>query len=913
MRKFLTRVFPVLAAAAAVATSAAYAQPVYQVVGQYTDRENEVTVDLYMEPLDKFLDIVATDPLSATDPERIVADSINFSLPPGDRTFLMVSDLVLPRCEGPPACFFNAFFNVQSIVDQGLLIFDVPYIVLAVYTDGVPRATGMGGDLDIRFYGTNSPGVFVFDAEDFAVPPFGLIVEAIVDPFTERPIGEIPGSEEEKVDIGWEVTTFPPDSKLTLYYDRDNLFQVRDGGGNLVATLPGGTNFQFNNEQFFSNNGVEGIDFGTIDLTSDNRFPPPPPTGAIDVDAFPDTLTNGVPYNWDFSNIPQGRYYIYGLLEFDGRTRVVDYSTFALQIGTSPSGDIPRWPFLIGDAVDDRFVQGVAINDVVASATNLDIVAITQSGKLRVLDHQGRSWPPYEINFDVTIDTAPTVTDIDQDDELEILLGTNFLSSDVNPLFAERNAVVSIDSIFRPAYEQALASVVGGTRTVEEALTDFGLVNDIYFLPPGHRVFSTPFVRELGGGVREVVYVSRPANSGGDSIIESVAFSDLENVAPAATATIQPVGVGVLGTPSVGNVDGDPELEIVVGSQSGKVYVFELESGAIGNPIFALADAALQSEAMMRAPALADIDGDGDMEIFIAVSERDVDLPGRTQLHLMHGDGASAVPGAEPNETLLYEPLQEFSSLSTPVVAKLGLGAEYPLAVLFATEGAFVGIDVATGPEPVILFEETFGGSNRAFAASSPVVGQFQPGNNAYEIIIGGGRGTSGNLFGVVYDPAAKKLNILPTFASHPEPILPGRAIPASILGSPEMADVDGNQRTDVLYTNEEGYIDLFQSPDAFAAPLLPADFPWPFFKHDHNRSGALGAPPVPVAPFLAGDINRDGVVDENDLFEMALRWSSSKSFPSSIDTGGGKVADDERKMPQQMLMNVLGAIRAEK
>ncbi|MCB9767273.1 MAG: hypothetical protein H6752_03695 [Candidatus Omnitrophica bacterium] len=888
--------------------------PTYQVVGQYTDRENEVTVDLYMETLEKFQSILSADPLSATDPERIVADSMNLSAPREDRTFLMVSGITLDRCEGPAPCFFESTIDVLPLVQGGLIIFDVPYIVLAVYSDHVPRAPAPGEPEEIVYYGTHSPGVFIFDEDDFRTDTTGLQIEAAVDPLTERPVGEVPGSMEEMVDLLWKANNFVAGSTITLYFDRDNTYQLRDEQGDLIATVTGSESRSLNQNEFFANNGTEGIDYGTINLTVDSRFPPPPPTGSIDASSYPNSLESfNDPFVWDFSAVPQGRYYIYGFLNNNGKEQIVDYSTYALQIGSSDAGDIPRWPFLIGDAVDDRFVQGVAINDVVPSATNLDVVAVAQSGLFRVLDHLGRSWPPYEIDLDVTIDTAPSVTDIDGDDDLEIILGTNALSSDDNPIFAEHNAILSIDPTFKPAYEQMLSAVRAGTYSVQEALEEFGLVNDIYFIPAGHRVFSTPFVQDQGNeGAHEVVYVSRPTTSSGSSIIEAVIFSDLEDVAPQAVASITPSGVGVLGTPAVGNVDSDPEPEIVVGSSTGKVYVFELQSGSIGTPIFQINDVALQSESLLRAPALADIDGDGEMEIFIAISERDRDLPGRTQLHLMHGDGTSAIPGADPSNTLLYEPAQEFGSLSTPVVARLGTTPDFPLAVLFATEGAFVGIDVTRGPDTVLLFEENFQGTNRAFAASSPIVGQTHPGNDAYEIVMGGGSGTNGNLFGVSYDPVAGELVPLSGFDTHQEPILPGRARPASILGSPEMADLDGNQKTDVVYTNEEGYIDRFEAPNAFVEPLIPADFPWPFFKHDHNRSGALGEPPVPVAPFKPGDINRDGVVDENDLFDMALRWSRTRSFPTTTDSVGGKVADDDRKTPQRMLLRVLSNLRIE-
>jgi len=1089
---------------------------VYQVQGTSDDLENEVVIDLYMEPVTKFLDILATDPDSATDPERIRQDAEITDVPNIERTLLLKEGLVRP----------SGFNNFAEIIDavsigaQGVLEANLGYVVLAVYTDRVPRSTDSVSTETVQYYGTNSPGVFIFPtsiAPFTPTPsptptpigptptplPFGMVVEADVDPISGRPVDPEMDAND-RLAILWNTYRVTAGATLTLFFDRDDTLDVYDSGGNFLQTIVagGGTVLPF--DVVIENNGVPEQDWGTIDLTSDPDFGPPPETGAIPADSFPTGE-----FEWDFSSIPVGRYHMYGVLRSPGMGTVVDYSTYQLDIRGNP-----RWPVLLGGGADDRFVHGVAVDDIVVSATELDVIAVAQSGMFRVFDHLGRSWVSYEMDLNVTVDTAPITADVDSDGVTEIILGTNQVNSDENPAFKERNALLVIDGEFRGKYRNLLeAGVVPDTNLLRQT----GLLNAIYYLPPGHSVYSTPCVADIDAdGILEVVYTSRPAAEGATSLVGAVSFSANPNVPPQVKASISverlvkrsrvlvtelevraeventlnpdrieftnvsgetvditnwsvvlydrgswpdpavtifinaapdftqrftlapqgiftlkegckggtfpnlciqakdvrgvvqpvnlnwaprstqiavmlrddkgnpidfvttgdrtvitspisvpanqwagagvtffetpnssvqrvgvtdtnkredwltqsPITIGTLnagltlpftqtasefGTPAVGNIDSDPALEVVVGSDTGDVYGIELASYVIGEvpllaPILDLDDPSLQQPTFLRTPALIDVDGDGIQEILVALSERDGAAGDRAQLHFLRGDGTPVIGST----TLLFESPKDYSSLSSPIAGRLFDVPGAPPVALFATRNALVGIDLTSGAQ---IFRKEFPNVGEAFASSSPTLGQAQPqaGSEAFEFFIGGGRETKGNLFGWYLDPSTKNLVEVTGMSEHMEPVLPGADRPGAILGAVEVADLDGNLQTDLLYTNEAGYVNRVEIPVQAKTTgdyLVPADFPWPAFKHDRLRTGSSSVNTVPVAPYRPGDVNRDGVIDENDIFTIAKMWSEPATSSKSDGLGGSKRADHRTGAPQRLLLRVLSGIR---
>jgi hypothetical protein len=98
---------------------------------------------------------------------------------------------------------------------------------------------------------------------------------------------------------------------------------------------------------------------------------------------------------------------------------------------------------------------------------------------------------------------------------------------------------------------------------------------------------------------------------------------------------------GVVGAPAIADLDGDGVIEVVWGSLDGKVYVVDGRNGnnKAGWPIFVRDD-------IWSSPVLFDLDGDGQMEIIIGVDAHHEDAPYYTPdggvLHVFRHNGTGS-------------------------------------------------------------------------------------------------------------------------------------------------------------------------------------------------------------------------------------------------------------------------------
>lgn len=336
-------------------------------------------------------------------------------------------------------------------------------------------------------------------------------------------------------------------------------------------------------------------------------------------------------------------------------------------LGGQKPQHVPGFPVLIPNDSGSAFGNNITYPDVadLDGDGEQEIVVGRSDGTLFALDSSGHALPGFPVHLGPSsgplvdcIDQEPALADMDGDGDLEIVVGVDLgtksrlwvLDHDgsPHPLWPQNGVSLGGALFFSPAAvdldgDGHLDIIMGGYSEAAGARL-FVLDRTGQSLPGFPKSFSgfplaTAAAADiLGGPLPELIFL------GGDFQVHVLGSTGQE--LPGWPIPFN----GFRSVPAIGDLDGDGVKEIilgednVLGAASGRVYVFEPDGSvragwpqATENPSTSFPNGS---------PSLADLDGDGTLEILAAAS--DPLTPKTGSLYVWHESGARMSGWPEP-------------------------------------------------------------------------------------------------------------------------------------------------------------------------------------------------------------------------------------------------------------------------
>ena len=416
-----------------------------------------------------------------------------------------------------------------------------------------------------------------------------------------------------------------------------------------------------------------------------------------------------------------------------------------------------------------------------------------------------------------------TFADIDGDSTEELIATT--YGTGANPYNEGIIHVIELDGNYAPGWPVV---IYAGPIPSTPAITDFDGDGEMEIFVGswyGTYMFRGDGTYELGWPLNYGAYYSPSAgNLDSDGLPEAVfpasngrlyAFNGDGTILPWFPITVPH---DYPGTPALGDIDGDGKLEIVCGINRGPVapgrfelYAWNPENASLvpGFPVYLCG-------IIKSSPAIADLDGDGDLEIIVDA----YDTTNYDSLYVIEGNGqvASGWPQAAPG-----------SRLSSPAIGDLYPDVE--------------GLEIAVGGGGTV--SPPLNGELFIFSASGELL-------NSIELPVGSGVNSSPVIADIDGDDSLEILiKVQDEICAYNPDGSPVDGFPYPLSDSshsgtnspaPAVGDPDGDGYLEMAFASCFGEIHYFETD----VPYDPELAPWPMYKHDIRNTSRYGAPSSP-------------------------------------------------------------------
>jgi hypothetical protein len=447
----------------------------------------------------------------------------------------------------------------------------------------------------------------------------------------------------------------------------------------------------------------------------------------------------------------------------------------------------PGWPKATGDDVS----SSPALGDIDGDG-DIEIVVGSDDGQVYAWHHDGTlvtGWPKATGD---TVDSSPALGDIDGDGDIEIVVG-----SDDEQVYA---------------WHHDGTLVIGWPKTT------------------GDDVDSSPALGDIDG----------------DGDIEIVVGSDDEQVYawhhdgtlvtgwPKATTTADREyykGL-VTSSPALGDIDGDGDIEIVVGcsTREDKVYAWHHDGTLVtGWP-------KTTYDGVASSPALGDIDGDGDIEIVVSSSD--------DKLYAWHHDGTSVYGWPKAIGGGLFRSSPALGDIDGDGDIEIVVGSNDGQVYAWHYDGTLVtGWPKATDGHQV---------------TSSPALGDID-GDGDIEIVVGS---SDGKVYAWHYDGT----------------LVTGwpKATDYIVTSSPALGDIDGDGDIEIVVGSRDGKVYAWDCPGTYD----PGNIEWGTFHHDVRRTGLYGTQPPSVKPKIISIATDKSSYTIGETVNLRIEINSSDEYP---------------------------------